>query len=185
MEVPENGDSNDIWIQYNTPENTTYYHNPKSNTTTWTKPQSGKIVVKQAPAPASLKKIPNSNWCIVLTNTEKEFYYDHMNNVSSWEIPDEIADTIQELIQLSMIDDDEPVSMPVEKVEVVKSKENEKEVFIKMLHELDISPYSFYENELSKFADDERYNGKNIQKISVDLFGFESHRHFEREKEIV
>ncbi|KAI8799521.1 hypothetical protein BJ742DRAFT_845641 [Cladochytrium replicatum] len=54
----------------------------------------------------AMKKIPKTNWAIVLTSADHEFFYDMQTRVSVWEMPDELGELIGMLLAGGGIEDE-------------------------------------------------------------------------------
>ncbi|KAI8894760.1 hypothetical protein BC833DRAFT_200742 [Globomyces pollinis-pini] len=86
-----------------TPDGREYFFNRITNESVWERP----LDYTPPPPPkkevaVELKYIPDSDWAIVLTNFNHEFFYRESDKTVSWDIPDDIVDLIGELLAEAM-----------------------------------------------------------------------------------
>ncbi|KAJ3183865.1 transcription elongation regulator [Geranomyces variabilis] len=108
-----------IWTEHRDPSGRLYYHNPVTKESRWDhnpNPPASGAPVHQQPQPQAvrappvaaaeralaMKKIPTTAWAIVLTNTEKEFFYNLTTKESMWDMPDDLGDLVGQLIAEAM-----------------------------------------------------------------------------------
>ncbi|KAJ3174199.1 transcription elongation regulator [Geranomyces variabilis] len=110
--------SQPVWTEHRDPSGRIYYHNPDTKESRWDhNPNSSAPVApvqqQQQPQPVqpppvaaeralAMKKIPTTAWAIVLTNTDKEFFYNLSTKESMWDMPDDLGDLIGQLIAEAM-----------------------------------------------------------------------------------
>ncbi|XP_051129506.1 pre-mRNA-processing protein 40C isoform X2 [Andrographis paniculata] len=85
----------DAWTAHRTENGTIYYYNALTGESTYEKPpgfkgESDKATVQ--PTPVSWEKLTGTDWTLVTTNDGKRYYYNTRTQLSSWQIPSEVAD---------------------------------------------------------------------------------------------
>ncbi|KAJ3253661.1 transcription elongation regulator [Boothiomyces macroporosus] len=99
-------------VQY-TPDGKQYFFNSLTNESTWERPAEY-MPPKPPPLkekPIKMRKIPDSDWNIILTNKDHEFFYNQATKQVSWDIPDDIINLVGELLNDGMdeeMSEDEP-----------------------------------------------------------------------------
>ncbi|TPX32322.1 hypothetical protein SmJEL517_g04509 [Synchytrium microbalum] len=142
-----------------------------------TQPQNG---LAQNVHPSAMKRIPYCNWAIILTSANQEYYLNLNSQEAVWDIPEEIADIIENLMvaaQGGMDDDDDDggmgdVEMADQMDETSRKREREEEEDAasvakkpreltreekELLKEKEVNPFSMWDTELPKIINDIRY----------------------------
>ncbi|XP_006661876.1 pre-mRNA-processing protein 40C isoform X2 [Oryza brachyantha] len=88
----------DAWSAHKTEAGVVYYYNALTGESTYQKPpgykgESEKVAAQ--PVPVSWDKLSGTDWSIVTTSDGKKYYYDNKQNVSSWQLPPEVAELIK------------------------------------------------------------------------------------------
>lgn len=91
------------WTQSIAPNGRLYYFNTDTLESSWLRPPE----FNPPPPPGTelvveLKIIPNSDWAICLTDKKHEFFYNLKLSQSTWDIPEEIIDTVGALLNEAM-----------------------------------------------------------------------------------
>ncbi|KAJ3270126.1 transcription elongation regulator [Terramyces sp. JEL0728] len=92
------------WSVQFTPEGKQYFFNSLTNESTWERPAEY-MPPKPPPMkekPIKMRKIPNTEWSILLTNKNHEYFYNKASHQVSWDIPEDIVNLIGELLNASM-----------------------------------------------------------------------------------
>lgn len=91
-----------MWSQQIAPNGKVFYLNSETLESVWTRPEEFKPA---APPPrlvdrvVEMKKIPGTTWAILLTSDDHEFFYDSEQQISVWDIPEEILHIIGSLLK--------------------------------------------------------------------------------------
>ncbi|KAJ3160355.1 transcription elongation regulator [Geranomyces michiganensis] len=110
---------NVVWTEHRASNGRLYYHNPVTRESRWdhnpntptpagapVQPQQqvqpNRPALSTAERALALKKIPSTPWAIVLTNTDKEFFYNFSTKEAMWDMPDDLGDLIGQLIAEAM-----------------------------------------------------------------------------------
>ncbi|TPX57457.1 hypothetical protein PhCBS80983_g03841 [Powellomyces hirtus] len=110
-----------VWTQHRDPSGRIYYHHAATKESRWDHPPDlqpppppphpqangqpnviAKVESVNAEHVLAMKKIPTTSWAIVLTNQDKEFFYNLTTKESLWDMPDDLGDLIGELIAEAM-----------------------------------------------------------------------------------
>lgn len=88
-------DQSDAWSAHRTDAGVVYYYNAITGESTYEKPsgfkgESGKAV--EQPTPVAWEKVTGTDWALVSTNDGKKYYYNTKSEVSSWQVPVEVAE---------------------------------------------------------------------------------------------
>ena len=133
--------------------------------------------------PIAFKDIPTSSWSIVKTSQDKEFYYNKETKESVWNLPSEIADLVNFLLQAAMESEEIPVDNETELVlniqetvpepviaKPIPSPQESALLFTQMLHQLEVSPLSTWAVEEQKLKNDSRYSQVESEKERKQLY---------------
>ncbi|KAL5232512.1 hypothetical protein ABZP36_031288 [Zizania latifolia] len=88
----------DAWSAHKTEAGVVYYYNALTRESTYQKPSGYKgepNKVAAQPVPVSWDKLAGTDWSIVTTSDGKKYYYDNKQNVSSWQLPPEVAELVK------------------------------------------------------------------------------------------
>ncbi|KAJ3682288.1 hypothetical protein LUZ60_014861 [Juncus effusus] len=88
----------EIWTAHRTETGVIYYYNSLTGKSTYEKPAGFKGELENVSAqsvPVSWEKLAGTDWTLVTTNDGKKYYYDTKNKVSSWQVPQEVADLLK------------------------------------------------------------------------------------------
>ena len=106
--------------------------------------------------PIAYKQLPDTDWCLIKTKDDCEFYYHWPTGQKSWDLPPELEVLMGDLIAQSMVWEGQ-------------DRETEsKEAFMALLTEK-VSPFGSFEAEMTRIAHDERF-GRVSQRDQKALF---------------
>ncbi|MQL90527.1 hypothetical protein Taro_023125, partial [Colocasia esculenta] len=92
----ENNDKKEeSWTAHRADTGAVYYYNSLTGESTYEKPscfkgELGNVVVQ--PTPVSWEKLAGTDWTLVTTNDGKQYYYNNITKISSWQIPPDVAE---------------------------------------------------------------------------------------------
>lgn len=88
----------DAWTAHKSEAGAVYYYNALTGESTYDKPTGYKgelDSVTSQPTPVSWEKIAGTDWSSVITNNGKKYYYNSITKVSSWQVPDEVTQSLK------------------------------------------------------------------------------------------
>ncbi|ORX55263.1 hypothetical protein BCR36DRAFT_282048 [Piromyces finnis] len=161
------------WTEHKAPSGEFYYYNHITKQSTWKKPDNyipfkvpfiphlqqkhalQKPIIKQEQKPIekaiSMKRIPGTPWHIILTSRNNEFFYNYDTKKSTWEIPEEIKDIINKLLEEAKKIKEEREAALKKKEEMNKLKEEEeKKQKLEMQEKMEIDENKNKEQEEQK-----------------------------------
>ncbi|CAL9775486.1 unnamed protein product [Musa acuminata subsp. burmannicoides] len=98
LDKDEGDTSNELenaWTAHKTETGAVYYYNSITGKSTYQKPSNFKGESEKATTQSnavSWEKLAGTDWTIVTTSDGRKYYYDTKNKVSSWHVPEEVAE---------------------------------------------------------------------------------------------
>lgn len=90
----------DAWSAHRTATGVVYYYNSITGESTYEKPSGFKGEAGKAaeqPTPVAWEMVTGTDWALVTTNDGKKYYYNTKTEVSSWQVPAEVAELRKKL----------------------------------------------------------------------------------------
>jgi len=151
---------NTPWTEHKAPSGEFYYYNHITKQSTWKKPDNyipykppfiphfqqkhvlQKPITKTEQKPIekaiSMKRIPGTPWHIILTSRNNEFFYNYDTKKSTWEIPEEVKDIINNLLEEAKKIKEEREAAMKKKEEMNKLKEEEDKKQLEIQEKMEI-----------------------------------------------
>eukprot|EP00850_Spirogloea_muscicola_P019248 SM000187S03865 [mRNA] locus=s187:38786:47393:+ [translate_table: standard] len=90
------------WTAHKSGDGILYFYNTLTNKSTYERPPgfTGEVEkVSSQPTPVAWERIPQSDWALVTTDDKKKYYYNTKSQATSWQVPEEVADTRRRLAE--------------------------------------------------------------------------------------